>query len=145
MTPLVSDAALDVLIANETPGSPLADLACEIKRLQLVEAGCAPVPGQVRRAARELARRLARVTAERDAARHDLQRVIGSCAHVRMGTTPDEVCDRVVRAHDEIVALRDERDALRAVATAARPVSEGVVADTPALHALAAALAQLEG
>ncbi len=30
-----------------------------------------------------------------------------------MGATPDEVCDKVVRAHDEIVSLREDNERLR--------------------------------
>jgi hypothetical protein len=90
MTPLVTDAALDVLLSSEPEGSLLADLAAEIKRLQLCAAGCAPIPGQVRRAARALARRLARAQSELAALRTAARAARSVLAEAERCYPPDE-------------------------------------------------------
>jgi hypothetical protein len=46
--------------------------------------------------------------------RADLQRLFASTAHVKLGRTVDEVCDKGIRASDELVTLRDENAELRA-------------------------------
>lgn len=36
-----------------------------------------------------------------------IRKITAYCSHVKMGSTPDEICDNVIRAHDEIVEQRD--------------------------------------
>lgn len=51
----------------------------------------------------------------------DSQRLFATTAHVKMGRTVDEVCDKVIRAVDELERVKDERDELREALSKEQP------------------------
>jgi len=53
------------------------------------------------------------VRAERDQLAANLEMIRGAAAHVGASQTVHEICDRIIRQHDELMTHRDQAKALR--------------------------------